>query len=353
MYEDQTYETILDRAKENMSDDIQKDEGGLVFMPASVLALEAERLYVQADYLITQMNPDTADLEHLKIIAAARGIYPDEATYALVKITTNVAVPIGTRFSLAGYNYAVEKDLESNTYAARCETAGTAPNNLTGELVAIDYVDGLETATLDEILTPGENADGVTELLAKYKASFNNKGYAGNITAYKQKMLEFDGIGGSKIYPVWNGGGTVKVVLISSDFGVVSDYLVKQIREAVDPVPAEGYGFAPIGHTVTVESAEGVDINVKATVTYEGENTFSTLSDAIKAAIEAYLLEERKAWPGGDCNTSPHVYISRITSAILSVSGVLDVQNVTVNGQTGNTVLEPNQIPILGTVEEA
>ena len=38
-----------------------------------------------------------------------------------------------------------------------CETAGSEPNFYIGTLISIDYVQGLETATLSEILIPGED----------------------------------------------------------------------------------------------------------------------------------------------------------------------------------------------------
>ena len=72
--------------------------------------------------------------------------------------------------------------------------------------------------------------------------------------------MSFDGIGGAKIYPAWNGPGTVKAVLIGADYAPVSEYLIQEIQEAMMPVPAEGYGIAPIGHTVDIASAIGVSI---------------------------------------------------------------------------------------------
>ena len=126
----------------------------------------------------------------------------------------------------------------------------------------------------------------------------------GNIAQYKEQVGAISGVGGCKVEPVWNGPGTVKVVVISSVFGTCSEYLIKQIQEAA--VPAEGgsgYGFAPIDHAVTVESVEAVKVNVVTKISYMSGYNWNSIGAAVKKKIAEYLESIAAEWKNGDEST--------------------------------------------------
>ena len=74
----------------------------------------------------------------------------------------------------------------------------------------------------------------------------------------------------------------------------------------------------------------------------EGERLYKDLS----ARIE-YMKELAKTW---DSTTNLVVRISGIEQKILACSGVLDVQNTTLNGGTSNIQLGTYEIPVRGDV---
>lgn len=43
-----------------------------------------------------------------------------------------------------------------------------------------------------------------------------------------------------KVYPVWNGGGTVKVVFITSEYKLPSSEMIDTVQTIVDPVQNQG-----------------------------------------------------------------------------------------------------------------
>lgn len=103
---------------------------------------------------------------------------------------------------------------------------------------------------------------------------------------YVEKTDALDGVGGTVVIPVWNGGGTVKLIIINSDFGVASSALVKAVQEAIDPDPqGTGSGIAPIGHTVTVVSAVGKTVSIKSRITLNDGYQWSQVN-----------LRRRKLW---------------------------------------------------------
>lgn len=352
MYEDKTYKSILADTKSDIGDEVIKVEGSLVHNALSALAYEIEKLYIQLDYIIEQSHAGTADLEHLEMIALDRGIVRKEATNAYVKAEFNVAVPIGSRYSLKGYNYrAVEAISDTlHQYKMIVEETGAGPNDLRGDLIPIDFTEGLESAKVTELLVAGNDDESKESLYKRYIESFTSQSFAGNIAAYKEKFASIQGIGGSKIYPTWQGAGTVKAVLISSDYTAVSDYLINQISVAAVPAKGSGYGWAPIGHNLTIESVKEVVIRVSTQITYAAGYSSSNLSEKIKEKIKEYLKGIAEAWKEGDEHTEAIVYISRLESAILDVQGVLDVNNTSLNKNSSNLTLQSDEIPKLGEV---
>lgn len=352
MYEDKTYAALLAEGLGQVRDDILKSEGSLVYNAVSVVAYELERLYIQADYMLDQIDPETADMEHLVMLCARKNIYPEAATYAEVKLVGDAEIPVGARFNLSAFNYVVTEPIEGETftYRARCETAGSGPNGLTGVTIPITYVPDLKTATITAVLVAGDDATTREKLLEEYKNSFENSSFSGNVAAYKEELEKFDGVGGCKVYPVWNGGGTSKGVLIGSDYRAVSAELVEEVQEAMCPTPSKGYGISAIGHNVTIVSVEEVTVNVATEISFVTGASWESCRAAIIAAVSNYMAAQRAIWDSGDENSSLTVYISRIESAILGVEGVLDVGNTALNGSATNLVLNWDEIPVLGTV---
>ena len=355
MYEDKTYDTLLTEALGDIGSGVLKNEGSLVYNAMSALAYELEKIYIQLDFLNNQSHADSADIEELTKIAADRGITRKAASAATVKIEANVELPIGTRFNLKSYNYAVTEFISHEgdiySYQAVCETAGSAPNTLTGTLTPINYVEGLETATITEILIDGEDDESADSLYQRYLESFQTAVFGGNIAQYKEQVNAVSGVGGCKVYPVWNGAGTVKVVPISASFHACSDTLISSIQNLLQPADeSSGYGLAPIDHTVTVESVSEVTVNVSTTMTFKSGYSYETLKDTIEAEAAAFMTDLCSTWADGDEKSGLTVYIARFEAAMLNIQGVLDINSTAFNGISENLILSWNQIPVIGEV---
>ena len=144
-------------------------------------------------------------------------------------------------------------------------------------------------------------------------------------------------------------GGTVLLTIINSEYGVASDALVQSVQTAIDPEvhAGEGYGLAPIGHVVKVESAKAKQINIVSTLTFEPGYGWIYLQTSLEEAVSDYLLELRKEWADSQYLV---VRISQIDNRLLSVPGVLDVQDTSINGDRKNLNLGEYEIPVLGGV---
>lgn len=349
MYEDLTYEILLQRMLNRVPSTVDKREGSIVFNGIAPICVELQNMYIALDGVLNESFADTQSKVYLKKRAAERGIIPDAATYAILKGVFNIDVAIGARFSLDNLNYVVTEKISTGVYKLQCETAGVIGNSNFGTLIPVDYIGGLTSAQLTELLIPGEDEQTTEDLRNEYYESYDSQAFGGNRADYK-KMFKDDvsGVGGIKIYRAWNGGGTVKIVIITSDFKKPTTTLVDTVQTQVDPLinQGEGLGLAPIDHKVTIFGVGEDVINITTTITYQSGWDYAACRAYIEAAIDAYLLELSETWSDND---NLIVRISQIETRILNVQGILDIANTSINGVQANFVVSSDSIPVRGT----
>lgn len=350
MYEMITYEDILRRMLERIPNNLDKREGSVIYNALAPAAVELQNMYIELDVILDESFADTQSRDYLIKRCAERGIKPEAATRAVLKGEFNMNIPIGARFSLDRLNYIVTEKLEDCIYKLQCETYGEEGNRYFGTLIPIDYIQGLTMANLTEILIPGEDEETTEHLRSRYFGSLDTKAFGGNIADYKEKTNALEGVGGVKVYPAPDQiGGTVRLVIIDSAYGKPSEVLIEKVQTEVDPVRnhGEGFGFAPIGHVVTVQGVQEKRIDVSLQLTCQEGWIWEDVSGYVKDCIEEYFLELRKAWDSSDRIV---IRISQIESRILELQGILDITGTMLNQLSENLVLESNEIPVRGEI---
>ena len=262
-------------------------------------------------------------------------------------------------------------------------------------IIPIEYVNGLASAELVEVLIPGEDEEDTEDLRERYFNSFDDKAFGGNVQDYITKTKSIPGVGGVKVTRVWNRdispssmipskavqswynrqieglddavkpwltavytaaaekkltvGGTVLLTIIDSDFNVPSDVLLDTVQTAIDPTQnaGEGYGLAPIGHVVTVKPAETVEVFVETKIIFDTGFSWSNLKKEIETVISDYFHELRKQWADSSYLV---IRISQIETRILALKGIIDIFDTVLNGKTSNLSLGKFEVPILGGV---
>lgn len=352
MYESITYDVILKRMIDAIlaaNPNIDTREGSIIYNALAPAAIELQNMYIGLDVILNESFADTQSREYLIKRASERGIIPDPSTKAILKGEFNIDVPIGSRFSLDDLNYKVIEKISAGVFKLECETSGSAGNENIGTLIPIEYINGLTSAELTEILIPGENEEETEVLRQRYFDSLESQAFGGNVADYKEKTIAIPGVGGVKVYPVWNGGGTVKLVIIDSTYGVPSSTLVDSVQSSVDPVTnqGQGEGFAPIGHVVTVEGVTSTTVNISTTITYQEGWIWVDVEPYVYDAIDAYFNELSSIW---DDEQNLIVRISQIETRLLNLAGILDIANTTINGVAANLSLGTDSIPVRGVV---
>lgn len=354
-----------------ISDNVDKREGSLINAAISPMAYVLSLFYYDLEEIVNQTFVSTATGEYLEMRCAERGLTRNTETAAIRRGKFNMAIDIGSEFTATGspelvYTVTeyIEKDNAFYYYKMVCNTKGSVGNGYTGELTSNSYISGLTTAVITDILAAGEDTETDDSLRQRYYDSLSNKSFGGNIASYKEAVNGITGVGGCQLYPIWNGGGTLKIVVITSDYGIPSDELINTIQMNICPPVAPdttpsiyGYGVAPIGAMVTITKPTRRDINVTADLTLNVNLQESDIINSIKTKIESYMLTKRQAWATdygtSDIKYNLFIFLSEIISLIMSAEGVINCQNVKLNDEVNDITLTENQdlqeLPFLGS----
>ena len=357
--------TIRSRMLAKVTDGVDKSEGSYVWDSLSPVAIENVFIRMALQKALNLGFAQTVDAENIKFLvmrAEEHGVYRKAATYATGKIhVTGKAKTIVP----SGIKLATEADADLNIKSVFFVTTETVTISDDGTAdVAIKAVDAgvsgdvsagsivlLATArknvysvTNQAATTGGTDDESLESLLARYLEKVRNPGTSGNIADYKQWATSVNGVGDAHVIPLWNGEGTVKVVVLGADKKPAAADIVEAVRQYINDKAATGDRMAPIGATVTIVPASTVSMTLDATIVMNASAgvALSAIQASLTSALEAYL--SKMAF-----QTSTIRY-SRIGAIILDQTGVVDYSSLTINGQTGNLSLQEDQVAIVGTV---
>lgn len=181
----------------------------------------------------------------------------------------------------------------------------------------------------------GADAESSEALFARLSARLQTPATSGNAYQYRQWALAVPGVGDARVLPLWNGAGTVKVLLAGDDLGPVDGAVVSAAAAYIEEE-------RPIGADVTVRSAEALTVDVAAAVTIDGTTTRDEVRAALVSNLDTYLQ--------GLAFQAETVVYSQVLYRLLAIPGVTDYTSLTLNGGTGNLTIGAEQVPVPGTV---
>ncbi|WP_239613954.1 baseplate J/gp47 family protein [Cohnella mopanensis] len=347
MYENQTMGAILERMLDASPADIDKRQGSVTTDLLSPASIELAQAYVALDNVLAAGFAPTSYGQYLEMRADEYGLTRKPAVKSIGALTfsgpVGTVIPAGTVASTGGSapTYFVTDVVTtviggSVTVVAKSQEAGASGNVSMGAInVLLGDLVGVVTVTNAVNFDGGADEESEAALLARYLERARRPATSGNANQYRQWALEVPGISDAKVYPVWAGGGTVKVVLLD-------DEKTAPAPSAVTEAAAYIESQRPIGATVTVIGAIEVPINVSVDVTLAPGATIPEVKAQIEAGVSAYLA--------GLAFTDPLVRWTRVSNVILDIPPVVDFATLTVNGGTSNIVIADGSVAVLGTV---
>lgn len=309
-------------------------------------SFEFAKSEVEIEQLYKAAFADTSWGEYLTLRAAEFGIDRKPAVKAIGALTITgtkgIIVPQGSVFSTDNNVYF--------TTDAACTIAdnGTVDVKITAQIAGTSGNVGANTIDKIPMSIPGVSKvinkdathDGFEEetdesLLKRYLVHVRTPATSGNVMHYKEWALSVAGVGDAKVIPLWNGNGTVKVLVTDVNKNAASQELQKKVADYIEAV-------RPIGATVTVTTPEYLSINVTANVSVNAAYS-QNYADILKDALNAYLVNL-----GFD---SDYVSIAQVGKVLLNSGAISDYDSLKINGGISNVRIPPGYLPRARDIE--
>lgn len=334
MYEDKTYENLLNGMLERVPDDIDKREGSIVYDALGPTAYsQAEQYFLMNNYLDLVL-PDTSVGEFQDRFLVAFNLFRKPATKAIRKVETTGPIELESRWELEDTTYKITERVSETEYRAECEQGGTIGNMYFGRLVPVSYVVGVEVI-LSDIILEGTNEESNEALRERFLIKVRKPSTSGNVYDYYNWAMACKGVGAAKIFPLAYGPGTVKVVVADEDKMAATPALIKEVKDYIEEM-------RPIGATVTVASAEELPVNIMGRVKLKNGINLGTVQASFRMAFDAFLKD--------NAFDISYVGYARVGNILLETAGVEDYADLTINGYDHNIELTDEQIAVIGTV---
>ncbi len=344
MFEEKTPELIKGEILNQMVSDIDKREGSYTSDMVGPVAYELWRMYDSLKALEPMVFVDETSGEYIDRKCADYGIARKPGLKAKTVMTftgdEGVRIPAKTLFLTEdGLEFETEKTIaisggqaQATAVARQVGDAFNVPaNTIRHQMVSISGLNGISHPAAQGGADPESDGSLVNRLYAYLRMPATS----GNVYHYEQWALAVNGVGGVKVVPLWNGPGTVKVIVVGPNKEPVSEEIQQNCLACIEE-------NRPIGAEVTVVSAEGLTIDIDAQVAIDGSTTAEEVRTAFMANLAQYLQEI-------SFNRYSLLY-NRIAFMLLDVPGVVDYQSLSLNGGEANINLADNQVPVLGTV---
>ena len=155
-----------------------------------------------------------------------------------------------------------------------------------------------------------------------------------------------EGVGRVRVFPIWDGPGTVKVSILDSNQRVANEDLIKKVKHHIDNDGDRlGESLAPIGALLTVSTAKTVGIEVKGKVVLEPASKMrrEDLEGKLKENLQDYIDQSISY-------KANRLTVAKVIDLLYSIEGVQDIIKLTVNGVNDSVGFEKEEIPFVESV---
>lgn len=338
---------VLEAMLARVPDIYDKSVGNIFYDTLAPVAPEIEALGEQAAGILDSRFIDTAEGDELTRAASEFGVDRKSAQYAKGEIkftgTAGTTISAGALVASQAAQFYTQSDCTiasdgTVTVKIVCASPGIIGNVGAGAINRLPVtLSGVTSCGNASPTYGGEDRESDEELRERVYLKVRAPGTSGNKNDYVTWALTVDGVGGAKCVPLWNGAGTVKVVIVNSSGEAASSELVTSVSDYIETV-------RPVGASVTVVSATAKTINVKAALVLKAGYTADTVAASVTEAIRGYLRTFKLS--------GTTVSYARIGAIILSVEGVDDYSGLQIGVGTSygadNISIGSTEVPVMG-----
>ena len=281
------------------------DISNFYVMILSIIAEAIDNLYEDLDNEYYSNKVDYAvksDLDDLgKLINCSR----PEGTRSAVKLTftlsqaeeNEVRIPAGIlTHSSNGLSFKTSEELyfgvgeTEKTITALCTVKGSRNQTAADTITVID-------SDLSDYLSVSINVNNNNSTFggsdpfddADYRTLLMNwilKNQRGNLVAYTDYLDRADGVESYALIPLWDGGGTVKVILDCDDSEYIMNKVWDELHEDVIEVDEDIYITVP--EKIPIDVSTTVDVNIDKVNPFSSQE-MEDIKNKIEAAINCYI----------------------------------------------------------------
>lgn len=328
-----------------ISNKFYKDEGSIFYDVLSVVASDNIKKLELMKKIFYNSFVITAEKESLDLKVSELGIERKKGTKSIGKVKfigmQGVKIPYNTVVLCDNLEYLTLFDSEISVdghvlvevEASNIGKQYNVKENMINKLGT--PIPGVTSITNELPFEGGTNIEADVELRNRYLDKVREPATSGNAYDYKRWATSVNGIGQAKVYPLYQGPGTVKVVVISSNGTIVDENKLTEVKNVIE-------NARPIGATVTVSNATPFIINLSVRIIKTSLVDIKTIEEEFKSIINEYIANV-------NLNNMPVSY-GRISAILYNIKGLIDFNDLRINDET-NSITVPNEnIAVLGKV---
>lgn len=326
-----TAEAIINRMRDRLKNPASKMEGSFAMDNIQSVGQEISRaVNMRVIDFIDKTMIDTAEGEDLDNAGKDYNMIRNPATassgYITFRGNSGIIIPKG--ITLLSENASFITDYEAVipssgivSVRATCTTLGTDGNVIAGTINRFRSTESIDGVTvINEAAFEGGTEEETDEAFRKRIFEKIRMPIAsGNANSYVFWAKQVSGVGNARCIPLWNGEGTVKVVVLSSDGIAPDDKIIENVAAYIETQ-------RPIGAKVTVSKAEARDVRIDATIKISSGYKLADVQTEADRIIRKYLT--------GIAYEEDSKILSyfKVSDLIFNVGGVSDVLDYTING---------------------
>ena len=349
----QTEAVVRRRILSQVSSDLDITEGSTIWNMLSPQITEFAVLWSLLDDLVNLGFLQTATGDYVFARGEERGVFRKESSTAsgVVTFTGEAGATVeqgvivsntvvgGSADDLVLYFVSEAVTIPAGETTVDVEVISTDPG-VVGNLPAeqIDQIQsavtGITGVTNAAAITGGADEESVEEFRARALDFVRAARGSGTVDDYRIWASEVAGVGAVTVQAVWNGAGTVRVLVTDTQGDPAPQTLLDAVTEYIEV-------RSPIGATVTVAAPSTVEVSVGVTVTVDDGSTLEGVTPDIERALVRFF----DTLAVGD-----DVVLNQAGAVVAGVQGVSDYSSLMLDGAAANKVIAADELAIIGEV---
>lgn len=341
MFSEQQYDIIKKRILDKFPMMLSKIEGSYSSDLISPLVYELTKAYISMGDILGLGFIETNFNDYLDRRVSEFGVYRKlgSKSHGQIKVTGTEGFSIenGTVVIFNNLRYVVLNDISLPTtdiLEVEALEVGRKYNILKdSEFALADASSSVSSLIAMNDFKGGIDVETDEELRQRFVKVVNNPSTSGNKNHYEEWALEVNGVSKAKVYPLWNGNGTVKVMVVGDDNKPVSEDIVKNVNDYIE-------SNKPIGCTLTVTTPSILDVSLVATIKLVSGYTIDDINNSFKYDLDVYLS-----------SINNELTYAKVFGILANTEGVSDISTLTLNGATSNIQIPEDKIININSLE--